>query len=162
MPIPSAPPDHVRFRVLERLAGQGASPVPIARYHTCDEFLQARFAGTLDLWHPVKNLSCVIDALERAKQGPIDGARDSSACSLPSPSVSVLDSSLYMMRKQSIRFAEQYKRWEETNEKFVARMRARERAARVFTLATRNGLNISTRTHDLDVILSGYPPLVLP
>ena len=112
--------------------------VTTARYYECEEFLEARAARTLDLWHPVKNRSCVLDALDR------DTAQQ--AASYPDAMASI--------RGRSIVWAERFKRWEDKEERNVARVKARERAARIATIVLRDRLNVSSS--EAERLLGGY------
>ena len=68
---------HVKFRVLEPSPLTGA---PGPRAWECGEFLQARgrlsSTRTLDLWHPVKDRTCVLSALEQEDFAALGSAAD--------------------------------------------------------------------------------------
>ena len=111
--------------------------VTTARYYECGEFLDARASRTLDLWHPVKNRSCVLDALDRDDR-----------------QAAVHHDATLSVRERSIQWAERFKRWEDKEERNIARVKARERAARIATIVIRDRLNLSDPQIELQ--LGGY------
>lgn len=110
--------NHVVFRT----ADPGGSP----RFWHCEEFKEARTTkdGTLDLWHPVKDHSCLPDSSQVAMKGcPPCSARMSPAV----PSAAEWAASLRALRRKSVAWADRFRDREAHERPFLAQRRDKER-----------------------------------
>ena len=117
---------HVVFRT----ADPGGPP----RFWHCSEFKEALMNkdGMLDLWHPVKDRSCLIEEAELAS-AEAHGLLSAScsvcpraAAAQPSPSEALAN--LRALRRRSVAWADRFRDREMRERPFLAQRRERERA----------------------------------
>jgi len=114
--------NHVRFRVTEASPSGMLGP----RHWECQEFLQARRTkgGTLDLWHPVKDRACVLDALDQEEAESDNETREIVPSEVESAA------SLRSLRRRSIAWAERWREKLARERPYVALMKTNEARAR--------------------------------
>ena len=160
----SAGSNHVRYRVYDRRRSEKLASHD--NFFDCAAFSAARAGGVmLDLWHPVKNRTCVFDAFDlqltrssnhkHHERGAAITADPCICLARSRPAERVAKLAIDELRARSVRSAEAFRRWEEKEETYVAYLRVRERVGRIAAMAARDGISPARES------LPGYPPHTL-
>ena len=123
--------NHVKYRVMD----PSPSGVPGPRYWECSEYMQARSTkgGTLDLWHPVKDKSCLF-AKTGLEQSSINHGRQECSCAADGIADATDDVALRSLRRRSVAWAARWREREERERPFVAAQKASEAQARMVAM----------------------------
>ena len=109
--------NHVVFRVNDARDGT-------ARFWRCDEFVEAanQKGGTLDLWHPVKDRSCLPEESKVASTCAVGQCPE-----IVTPSAAEAAANVRALRRRSIAWADRFRDREMRERPFQAQRRERDR-----------------------------------